>query len=85
MTISLKIDNYLKAIILELDETPPVQIEKLTNTECSEKIFSILSHRKFTYLSRKQSEKYHSKLVKKILKDIKQKKPINLYLSLGGG
>lgn len=53
--------------------------------ECVDQIFNILTHRRFTHLSRKMASSYKSVIVKKLRHDVMRGQPLHFFFDLGPG
>jgi len=84
--MELETNIYINKIIGEL--IAPVKSLCLLSTDetkIPEQIFSVLSSKEFTYLTKKRAQQYKQNIIDNISKFYSDKKPIHLFLVLGGG
>lgn len=84
-SVSLQVEGYISEIITSIKERESIESSSCVYDFVEEKIFSLLTSRKFSYLSRKHSNLYKDKTIELIAKYTSQKEPIKFYYDLGPG
>lgn len=83
--ISIEVEYYVSEIIKSIKERGPIGSPCHLNDFIEEEIFSLLTSRKFSYLSRRNSNLYKDETIALISKFTDLKEPINFYYDLGPG
>ncbi|MHA7924516.1 MAG: L-tyrosine/L-tryptophan isonitrile synthase family protein [Marinobacter sp.] len=82
--VSTQIDLYLKNVMDSFACNENDNSSSIIENP-NQKIFDILTSRRYCYLSKKQASEFSSKTIKSIGKFTDKNKPVNFYYDLGGG
>jgi len=84
-SVSLQLEDYLSEIIQSIKERDAIKHVCYANEFVDEEIFTLLTSRKFSYLSRRHSNLYKDTTIELIKKYTSQKEPVKFYFDLGPG
>lgn len=83
--VSLQVEGYLYEIIQSIKERDEIKPVRYADESVDEEIFTLLTSRKFSYLSRRHSNVYKETTIGLIKKYTSQRKPVKFYFDLGPG